>query len=384
MGPLAGLKIVELAGIGPAPFCGMMLSDMGAEVIRIDRVSGTAPGVHLPRQYNVLSRGRKSIAIDLKQAAGVETVLRLVEQAEAFIEGFRPGVIERLGLGPEVLHARNPKLVIGRMTGWGQEGPIAHTAGHDINYIALSGTLSMFGRQGSAPTPPLNLIGDFGGGGMLLAFGVLAGIIEAQRSGQGQVIDAAMVDGAAVLAAALFGMHAQGLLTEERGTNMLDTGAHFYEVYECADGKYISIGSIEPQFYDELLTRTGVDKDYFADQRSREKWPEYKVRLAAVFKTKSRQAWVEIMQDSDVCFAPVLSPSEAPHHPHNQQRGTFVTYDGVIQPAPAPRFERTPPAIQGAVPAPGQHTDEILQACGFSADDIRGLYASGAVANAKC
>jgi alpha-methylacyl-CoA racemase len=383
MGPLAGLRIVELAGIGPAPFCGMMLADMGAEVIRVDRASGVSPGVHLPRRYNVLCRGRKSIAVDLKQVAGVETVLRLVEHAEAFIEGFRPGVIERLGLGPEVLHARNPKLVIGRMTGWGQEGPIAHTAGHDINYIALSGTLSMFGRKGSAPTPPLNLIGDFGGGGMLLAFGVLAGIIEAQRSGTGQVIDAAMVDGAAVLAAALFGMHAQGLLTEERGTNMLDTGAHFYDVYECADGQYISIGSIEPQFYEELLQLTGVDKEYFADQRNRAKWPEYKARLAAVFKTKPRQAWVDIMQDSDVCFAPVLSPSEAPRHPHNQQRGTFVTYDGVVQPAPAPRFDRTPPAIQGAVPEAGQHTDELLQACGFSAAEIRQLHACGAVASPR-
>ncbi len=382
MGPLVGFKIIELAGIGPAPFCGMMLSDMGAEVIQVNRVSGTAPGVHLPRQYNVLSRGRKSIAVDLKHPAGVDAVLRLVATADALIEGFRPGVLERLGLGPDVLHTRNPKLVIGRMTGWGQAGPLAHVAGHDINYIALSGTLSMFGRQGSPPTPPLNLVGDFGGGGMLLAFGILAGILAAQRSGHGQVIDAAMVDGAAVLAASLFGMHAEGLLTEERGTNMLDTGSHFYEVYECADGKYISIGSIEPQFYEELLCLLGVDKADFAEQRNRAKWPEYKTKLASIFKTKSQDAWVELMQDSDVCFAPVLSPSEAPRHPHNQHRGTFITYDGVTQPAPAPRFDRTPPAIQGAVPTPGQHTTEVLQASGFSPEEIRQLHAVGAVATA--
>jgi alpha-methylacyl-CoA racemase len=380
MGPLTGLKIIELAGIGPAPFCGMMLADMGAEVIRVDRARGVSPGIHMPPQYNVLLRGRKSIAVDLKHPGGVETVLRLAAQAEALIEGFRPGVLERLGLGPEVLQGRNPKLVIGRMTGWGQAGPLAQVAGHDINYIALSGTLSMIGRQGSAPTPPLNLIGDFGGGGMLLAFGVLAGIIEAQRSGKGQVIDAAMVDGAALLAASLFGMHALGALTEERGTNMLDTGAHFYDVYECADGKYISIGSIEPQFYAELLALAGVDKDAFADQRNRQKWPEYKAQLAAVFRSKSRDAWVQIMQDSDVCFAPVLSPSEAPQHPHNQQRGTFVTHDGVLQPAPAPRFARTPPAIQGAVPVAGQHTEEILRAYGFSDKERQDLHTSGAVA----
>ena len=320
MGPLEGIKIVELAGIGPAPFCGMMLADMGAEVVRVDRLPSPAARPRMPQQYNVLLRGRKSIAIDLKHPDGVHTVLRLVERSDALIEGFRPGVIERLGLAPEVLHGRNPKLVIGRMTGWGQAGSMAHVAGHDINYIALSGVLSMIGRKGGPPVPPLNLVGDFGGGGIFLAFGVLAGILAAQRSGAGQVIDAAMVDGAALLAASAFGMQSFGSQKEERGTNLLDTGSHFYDVYACADGEYISIGSIEPQFYAQLLELSGVAKADFADQMNRDKWPTYKEKLAAVFQTKSRAAWCEIMQDTDVCFAPVLRPSEAPQHPHQTQQ----------------------------------------------------------------
>jgi len=379
-GPLAGLKIIEIAGIGPGPFCAMMLADMGADVVRVDRADRVMGGDPSTPPADVLNRGRRSIGVDLKSPEGVETVLRLIEQADGLIEGFRPGVMERLGLGPDVALARNPKLVYGRMTGWGQEGPYAPTAGHDINYIALAGALDPIGRRGEAPVPPLNLVGDFGGGGMLLAYGMVCGILHAHRSGEGQVVDAAMVDGAAVLTTMFHAFRAMGIWNDERGTNMLDSGAHFYDVYETKDGKYVSIGSIEPQFYAELLRLTGVDPAEFGHQHDRNAWPELKVKLAEVFKTKTRDEWCKLMEGTDVCFAPVLSLAEAPEHPHNVQRGTFVEREGVVQPAPAPRFSATPPEIQRPPAHAGQHTDEVLRDWGLDADRIAELRAAGAIA----
>ncbi|HZU71190.1 MAG TPA: CaiB/BaiF CoA-transferase family protein, partial [Acidimicrobiales bacterium] len=334
-GPLQGVRVVEVAGIGPGPFAAMMLADMGAEVIRVDRAQAVRGGDPARPPMDVLARGRRSIGVDLKNPDGVETVLRLVEGSQALIEGFRPGVAERLGIGPQECLARNPALVYGRMTGWGQDGPYASMAGHDINYIALAGTLHPIGRAGGPPVPPLNLVGDFGGGGMLLAFGVACGLLEAGRTGQGQVVDAAMVDGAAVLAAMFHGFTASGIWTEERGTNLLDTGAHFYDVYETADARFVSIGSIEPQFYAELLRLTGLEGEDLPHQMDRSQWAALKERLAAVFRTKTRDEWCSIMEGTDVCFAPVLSLSEAPAHPHNQARRTFVEVGGVVQPAPA-------------------------------------------------
>ncbi|HWE57857.1 MAG TPA: CaiB/BaiF CoA-transferase family protein [Acidimicrobiales bacterium] len=377
-GPLSGYKVIELAGIGPGPFAGMMLSDMGAEVIRVDRaqsVRAPIPGMERP-SADVLARGRRSIGVDLKSPEGREVVLRLVEQADALIEGFRPGVTERLGLGPDDCLARNPKLVYGRMTGWGQEGSYAPTAGHDINYIALSGTLGLIGRKGEAPVPPLNLVGDFGGGGMLLAYGVVCGLLETARSGQGQVIDAAMVDGAAILAAMIHGFRGAGIWGE-RGTNMLDTGAWFYEVYETADDKYISLGSIEPQFFAQMVELTGIDD--VPNQHDQSTWPQMKERLAAVIRTKTRDEWCSIMEGTDVCFAPVLSPEEAAAHPHNAQRGTFVTENGVLQPAPAPRFSRTGVAIGGPPARAGEHTDAVLADFGFTSDEVTKLRETAAV-----
>ena len=374
MGPLSGFRIIELAGIGPGPFCGMMLSDMGAEVIRIDRL-GAAGG----RTQDVLARNRRSLAVDLKQAEGVETVLRLVETADALFEGFRPGVTERLGLGPEDCMARNPRLVYGRMTGWGQEGPMAQAAGHDINYIGLAGALHAIGRAGEKPVPPLNLVGDFGGGGMLLAFGLVCGLLEAQKSGKGQVVDAAMVDGAAALMAMFFTMGAAGAFKDQRGTNLLDGGAHFYDTYETSDGKHICIGSIEPQFYALLVEKAGLDKERFAPQMDPSRWPELKAELSDVFKSKTRDQWCEIMEGSDVCFAPVLSIFEAPEHPHNKARASYVELDGLVQPAPAPRFSRTAPAVSHASPKPGQDSVAVLQECGFSAEEIAALEHRGVI-----
>jgi len=378
MGPLNGVKIVELQGIGPGPFCGMMLADMGAELIRIDRsVSVGAPA----NPTDVLARGRKSIAVDLKNPEGVETVLQLVEQADALIEGFRPGVTERLGIGPDIALARNPRLVYGRMTGWGQSGSMAHVAGHDINYISLSGALHAIGNKGGKPVPPLNLVGDFGGGGMLLAFGIAAALFETSKSGQGQVIDAAMTDGSALLMNAVFGIMNTGRWAEERGTNLLDGGAHFYGTYETADGKHVSVGSIEPQFYALLLEKTGLDQEAdLPKQMSRDDWPALQQKLTAVFSSKTRDEWDEIMLGTDICYAPVLNFEEAIAHPHNQARATFVENDGVKQAAPGPRFSRTEPELPGLAVAPGEHTDTILRDLGLSDDAIATLRANGAVA----
>lgn len=387
MGPLSGLKIIEVAGIGPAPFAAMMLADMGADVIRIDRSALVSGGDPDTPPADIFNRGRRSLAVDLKSPDGVAMLLDLVEQSDALIEGFRPGVAERLGFGPDVCRERNPKLVFGRMTGWGQDGPYAPTAGHDINYIALAGVLEHLGRAGDKPTPPINLVGDFGGGGMLLAFGVVCGLLEAQRSGQGQVVDAAMVDGSASLMTMMWAFKAMGIWEAERGTNMLDTGAHFYDTYECADGRFVSIGSIEPQFYAQLLQHTGLEKAYaergedLPHQMDKARWGEMKERLAEIFATRTRDEWCELMEGTDVCFAPVLSMDEAAQHPHNVERGTFIDVAGITQPAPAPRFERTPGAVQRPPAHAGQHTDEILtEWLGLDAERITELREAGTVA----
>ncbi len=363
MGPLKGMKIVEFGSIGPGPYCAQMLADMGADIIRLDR-AGTS-GDKDRAKYQVLHRGRRSVTVDLKTPEGIETALKLVEKAEALIEGFRPGVMERLGLGPDVCLQRNPKLVYGRMTGWGQDGPLAQAAGHDINYIALSSALHAMGRPGENPVPPLNLVGDFGGGGMFLAFGIMCGVYEAQKSGQGQVVDAAMVDGAASLMNMFFGFRATGFWSDKKGTNLLDGGSHFYDTYETSDGKWISVGSIEPQFYALLLQLAGIDDPDFQQQMDSKKWPEFKSRITEVFKTKTRQEWCDIMEGTDVCFAPVLSFDEAIQHPHNVARNTFVEVDGVVQPGPAPRFSRTEPVIQGPPPFAGEHNDTALKDWGI-------------------
>jgi alpha-methylacyl-CoA racemase len=379
-GPLQGLKVIEIAGIGPGPFCAMMLADMGAEVVRVDRAERVGGGSPDLPPGDLLNRSRRSVGVDLKHPDGVETVLSLLESADALIEGFRPGVMERLGLGPDVCLARNPRLVYGRMTGWGQEGPYAPTAGHDINYIALAGALEPIGRAGGPPVPPLNLVGDFGGGGMLLAYGLVCGILSARSTGQGQVVDAAMVDGAAVLTTMFHAMRAMGIWADERGTNMLDSGAHFYEVYETSDGKYVAIGSIEPQFYAELLRRIDLDGEELPWQHDRSAWPQLKERLGEIFRSRTRDEWCRLMEGTDVCFAPVLSLAEAPEHPHNVARHTFVEVAGVTQPAPAPRFSATPTSNPTPPPHAGQHTDEVLAAWGFDDERIAKLRQVGAVA----
>ena len=380
MGPLSGVRIIELAGIGPGPFCAMMLADMEADVIRVDRADRVRGGDPSAPPADVLNRGRRSIGVDLRTSEGHETVMRLVDGADGLIEGFRPGVTERLGLGPDDCAARNPVLVYGRMTGWGQDGPYADAAGHDINYIALAGALDSFGREGQAPVPPINLVGDFGGGGMFLAFGMVCAILEAKSSGKGQVVDAAMVDGAATLMAFIHGFRAMGVWNDDRGTNMLDTGSHFYDVYECSDGTYVSIGSIEPQFYAELRETLGLDDAKWDRQMSRNDWPALKEDLAAIFRTRTRDEWCTLMEHTDICFAPVLNVSEAPHHPHNVARGTFVDYEGVTQPRPAPRFSRTDSTIQRPPAHAGQHTDEVLAELGYATEEISSLREQGAVA----
>ncbi len=380
MGPLSGYKIIEMAGIGPAPMCAMLLADMGAEVLCIDRTADSGLGIPVNAKYDLLRRGRRSVALDLKRPEAVHAVLRMVERADALIEGFRPGVMERLGLGPDVCLSRNPRLVYGRMTGWGQEGPLAHASGHDINYIALAGVLHAIGHKGERPVPPLNLIGDFGGGALYLALGVVAAMLEREKSGHGQVVDAAMVDGAASLMTLMFGLHAAGRWVDRRGENLLDSGAPFYDVYETADHKYVAVGSLEPKFYRELLRLTGLENEKLPAQHDASSWPAMKERLTAIFRTKTREEWCRIMEGSEVCFAPVLTMSEAPAHPHNRHRRAFVEENGVVQPAPAPRFSRTPGAIQRPPSAPGADTESALRDWGFSAGEIEGLCAANAAA----
>ena len=378
-GPLAGLRVVEIVGIGPCPFAAMMLADMGAEVIRIDRKP--SPGEDNPypvlgTRHDVMARGRRSLAVDLKKASGRVAVLQLLAQADVLLEGFRPGVMERLGLGPEVCLERNPKLVYGRVTGWGQDGPLAQAAGHDLNYVALSGMLHAMGRADGPPAPPLNLVGDFGGGAMMLAFGVVCAVLEARSSGKGQVVDAAMTDGSALLGAMMYGLRGAGSWSDTREANLLDGGAPFYASYACQDGKFISIGAIEPQFYAQLLLLLEADDPLFIKRWNKAYWPDLKTKFAALFATRSREAWCRLLEGTDVCFAPVLDMAEAPRHPHNAARRTFVEIDGVTQPAPAPRFSRTAPATPAAPSRPGQDTDAILAGWGFTAESIEALKAA--------
>ena len=376
-GPLSGLKILEFEAIGPGPFCGMMLADMGADVLLVDRAADPRLGFGRDRWFDVMMRGRRSVTLDLKSPNGVAAAKQLASKADAIIEGFRPGVMERLGLGPDVLLALNPRLVYGRMTGWGQEGPLAARAGHDINYIALTGVLHAIGRKDQAPVPPLNLVGDFGGGGMLLAFGIACGIIEAKTSGKGQVVDAAMVDGASTLATMFAGMQAAERWSETRGDNVLDTGAPWYDIYETKDGKHVAIGSIEPKFYAELLERMELAAEALPKQHDRAGWPVLRERFATTFKTRTRDEWDAVFKDSDACFAPVLTFTEARAHPHMTARNTFTTVGKISQPAPAPRFSRTPGMISGAPPERGGQGHDALEEWGFSPDEIKSLMAQG-------
>jgi alpha-methylacyl-CoA racemase len=369
MGPLKGIRVIEMAGIGPGPFCAMMLSDMGAEVIRVDRLSQKGTG----HRANVLGRGRRSLALDLKNPKAVDTVLSLIDKADIVIEGFRPGVMERLGLGPDICLARNSGLVFGRMTGWGQDGPLAKAAGHDINYISIAGALGAMGYSDRPPAPPLNLVGDFGGGAMYLLAGVLAALIERSSSGKGQVIDAAMTDGTASLLSGFFGLMAMDMWTTDRSSNKLDGGAHYYGSYECSDGKYISIGSIEPQFYALLLEKAEITDPLFQVQQDQLAWPTLKEKLAKLFIQKTREQWCVLMEGTDICFAPILDLGEAPNHPHNKARNTYVEFEGVVQPSPAPRFSRTQSKIQSAASLVGEHSEEILSDWGYSDTDIQEL-----------
>ncbi len=365
-GPLSGVKILEVAGIGPGPFCAMALADMGADVLRVQRPAPPQPGLPNP----VIGRGMRSVVLDLKTGAGRLAVLRLAEQSDALLEGYRPGVMERLGLGPEVCLASNPRLVYGRMTGWGQDGPMAKVAGHDINYIALTGALAAMGTRDSGPIPPLNLLGDFGGGGMLLAFGVACALLEVSKSGKGQVVDAAMTDGASLLMATTYGYYAAGRWKVERESNLLDGAAHFYTTYRCADGKWVAVGAIEPQFYSSWLQRMGLAQSEFEPQHDQRLWPQWKAQLAKVFETRTRDEWCALMEGADACFSPVLDMTEAPRHPHNLARKTFVENEGATQPAPAPRFSRTIPEIR---PRGTESTASILAEFGFSNEDIAAL-----------
>lgn len=379
MGPLHGVKVIEMVGLGPGPLCAMLLADMGAEVIRVDRPGGN---LFSGSKSDLLGRNRRSLAVDLKHPDGVATVLRLVERADALIEGFRPGVMERLGLGPDRCLARNGKLIYGRMTGWGQDGPLAQAAGHDINYIALAGVLHAIGEQGGRPVPPLNLVGDFGGGGMFLAFGIVCALLEAQRSGLGQVIDCSMVEGSAVLMGMFYAMQQAGRWQDERGRNMLDGASHFYGTYETADGKWVAVGAIEPQFYATLIRETDADPQLFENQHDADAWPRQRAELARIFRTKTRDAWCALLEGSDACFAPVLSLTEAPQHPHNVARGSFVEVDGMLHPGPAPRFSRTPAQVRHGPRPVGADSEAVLADWGFDAQQIRNLLRSGAVSAA--
>jgi alpha-methylacyl-CoA racemase len=378
-GPLSGVRVIELAGIGPCPFACMMLADMGADVIRVDRPPARTGGEmeRLMRNDSVVDRGRRSIALDMKDPRGVEAVLKLVEHADILVEGFRPGVTEKLGVGPDICRVRNLRLVYGRMTGWGQTGPLAQAAGHDINYISLSGALHAMGQANRPPEPPLNLVGDYGGGGMLLAVGVVSALYEAQRSGQGQVVDVAMTDGASILMATLYGLRAKGFWQDRRESNFLDGSAHFYASYECADGKYVSLGPIEPQFYNKLMSLCGIRETEFLEQWSQSQWPELKRKLAEVMRQRTRDDWCKVLEGSDACFAPILDMAEAPLHPHNVARRTFLEVDGVVQPAPAPRFERTPSEVPVPAPQAGRDTQALLTEAGYKDAEIADLIEVG-------
>ena len=379
MGPLQGLTIIEISGIGPGPFAAMLLADMGADVIRVERPGGSMfTAAHNPK-LDFLNRNKRCISVDLKQSEGVDTVLTLLDKADALLEGNRPGVMERLGLGPDICLARNPALVYGRMTGWGQEGPMAKEAGHDINYVALSGALHGIGRAGEKPAIPLNLVGDFGGGGLMLAYGMVCALLEAKGSGIGQVVDAAMIDGAAALMASTFAANQVGFWSDERGTNLLDSGSHFYEVYETADAKYISLGAIEPQFYAALLNKLGDEAKHFENQFDAESWPQMKIKMTEIIKRKTRDEWDAIFAGADVCYAPVLSMQEVRHHPHHQSRGTFIDDGDVWQPAPAPRFSRTSGEVRCAAATIGAHTNDVLREFGFSDEEIKKRLESGAI-----
>ena len=382
MGPLEGVRVVEVASIGPGPFTAMLLADMGAEVVRVDRVpasGGDPSATAADPSVDVLNRGRRSVAVDLKHPDGAATVLRMVEQADVLLEGFRPGVMERLGLGPEPCLARNPRLVYGRMTGWGQDGPLARAPGHDINFIAVAGALRGIARPGERPVPPLNLVGDFGGGGLLQAFGVVCALLEARRSGQGQVVDTAMADGAALLMAMVCSLRASGRWGGEPGTNLLDGGAPFYDTYETLDGRYVAVGAIEPRFYSELVRGLGLDPEELPDQVDRSRWAEAEGQFATAVRARTRDEWCALLEGSDACLSPVLDLDEAAAHPQLRARGTYVEAAGVVQPAPAPRLSRTPGAVGGPPPRPGQHTDEVLAAWRHTPDEIARLRQVGAV-----
>ena len=378
-GPLAGLRVLEVGGVGPGPFCTMLLADMGAEVIRIDRKHAGESGLPVARRFEVMFRGKRSVAMDLKKAVAVEAVRRMVARADVLVEGFRPGVMERLGLGPDVCLEINPKLVYGRMTGWGQDGPLAQAAGHDLNYIALTGALHAIGRQGGGPEIPLNLIGDFGGGSMYLAFGILCALFEARSSGRGQVVDAAMIDGSTSLMSMIYGAFAAGYWKDERGSNRLDSGAPWYEVYETADGKWVAVGSTEHTFYVNTLKVLGLDPADFGDQHDRTGWPKMKAALRRAFRTRTRDDWVAVFAGTETCFSPVLSLAEAPLHPHQRARGNFVDVAGVLQPAPAPRFSRSRGAVSRPPPEVGQHTDEVLREWGMGDHEIALVRQAGGI-----
>jgi alpha-methylacyl-CoA racemase len=379
VGPLKGIKIIEMAGIGPGPFCAMMLADMGAEIIRIDRIEGGGGPVKRKAEHQVMVRNRRSIKMDLKNPDAIATLLKMCESADAIMEGFRPGVMEKLGLGPEECLKANPRLVYGRMTGWGQEGPMAKLAGHDINYAAISGILSLIGRQGERPMPPLNILADMGGGGLMLAFGMVCALLEAKGSGQGQVVDAAMTEGSAIMASTIYGLRAAGMWKNEHGTNLLDTGAHFYEVYETSCGGHMAVGSIEPQFYAILIKGLGLEGEELPHQMDQKAWPEMKARFATLFKTKTRDEWCAIFDGTDACVTPVLSLEEAVDYQHNAERESYCAPNGILQASPAPKFSRTKPSLDLPPPEPGAHSKAIMAEYGFDDAAVAELVKKGAV-----
>ncbi|MFF2108834.1 CaiB/BaiF CoA transferase family protein [Rhodococcus koreensis] len=384
MGPLAGISVVEFAGIGPTPFVALLLSDLGADVITIDRVpsaDGGTPDDLVRMTTGGLGRGRRSVAVDLKSPGGIDTVLELLKNADGLIEGYRPGVMERLGLGPEVCLARNPRLVFGRMTGWGQDGDLAQRAGHDLNYIAVAGVLHHIGGRDQAPTVPLNLIGDFGGGGLLLAFGMVAAMLEAKNSGRGQVVDASMAEGSALLMTMMYELSGRGMWDHDRESNMNDGGAHFYSVYATSDDKYVAVAAMEPKFYANLLSALGLDDRDLPDQWDRSRWPALREVFAEIFRTRTRDAWTALLENTDSCVTPVLSMLEAPSHRHNVSRNAFIKVDDITQPAPAPRFSRTPTQVRRGVAEPGQHSVEVLREAGMDEARIDALLASGSIAS---